>query len=209
MKLNVTITPNLAALMAAEIKAGEKAVTAAMRAAGTQLKSDWRGQITQAGLGRRLGNSIRSQTYPKVGESIDAAALVWSKAPVIIGAHDTGPLIRSKDGFWLAIPTEAAGKGARGGRITPGEWERRRGLRLRFVYRRRGPSLLVAEGRLNARGVGVASRSKTGRGLTTVPIFLLVRQVKLRKRLDLERDAAKAQAALPRQIVAKWVEDKV
>jgi len=209
MKLNVTITPNLAALMAAEIKAGEKAVTAAMRAAGTQLKSDWRGQITQAGLGRRLGNSIRSQTYPKVGESIDAAALVWSKAPVIIGAHDTGPLIRSKDGFWLAIPTEAAGKGARGGRITPGEWERRRGLRLRFVYRRRGPSLLVAEGRLNARGVGVASRSKTGRGLSTVPIFLLVRQVKLRKRLDLERDAAKAQAALPRQIVAKWVEDKV
>lgn len=209
MKLNVTITPNLAALMAAEIKAGEKAVTAAMRAAGTQLKSDWRGQITQAGLGRRLGNSIRSQTYPKVGESIDAAALVWSKAPVIIGAHDTGPLIRSKDGFWLAIPTKAAGKGARGGRITPGEWERRRGLRLRFVYRRRGPSLLVAEGRLNARGVGVASRSKTGRGLSTVPIFLLVRQVKLRKRLDLERDAAKAQAALPRQIVAKWVEDKV
>ena len=209
MKLNVTITPNLAALMAAEIKAGEQAVTAAMRAAGTQLKSDWRGQITQAGLGRRLGNSIRSQTYPKVGESIDAAALVWSKAPVIIGAHDTGPLIRSKDGFWLAIPTEAAGKGARGGRITPGEWERRRGLRLRFVYRRWGPSLLVAEGRLNARGVGVASRSKTGRGLSTVPIFLLVRQVKLRKRLDLERDAAKAQAALPRQIVAKWVEDKV
>jgi hypothetical protein len=42
-----------------------------------------------------------------------------------------------------------------------------------------------------------------------VPIFLLVRQVKLRKRLDLKRDAAKAQAALPRQIVAKWVEDKV
>jgi len=138
MKLNVTISPNLAALMAAEIKAGEQAVTAAMRAAGTQLKSDWREQITQAGLGRRLGNSIRSQTYPKVGESIDAAALVWSKAPVIIGAHDTGPLIRSKDGFWLAIPTEAAGKGARGSRITPGEWERRRGLRLRFCLSEAG-----------------------------------------------------------------------
>ena len=208
MKLDVTINPNLAAIMAAEIKAGEQAVTAAMREAGTQLKSDWRGQITQAGLGRRLGNSIRNQTYPKVGESLDAATLVWSKAPVIIGAHDTGPLIRSKDGFWLAIPTEAAGKGARGRRLTPGEWERRRGLRLRFVYRRNGPNLLVAVGRLNTRGVGVASRSKTGRGLTTVPIFLLVPQVKLRKRLDLERDAAKAQAALPRQIVAKWVEDK-
>jgi len=209
MKLNITISPNLAAIIAAEIKAGEKTVTAAMRAAGTQLKSDWRGQITQAGLGRRLGNSIRSQTYPKVGESLDAAALVWSKAPVIIGAHDTGPLIRSKDGFWLAIPTEAAGKGARGSRITPGEWERRRGLRLRFIYRRRGPSLLVAEGRLNNRGLGVASRSKTGRGKATVPIFLLVRQVKLRKRLDLARDAKAAQGRIPGAIVANWVEGRI
>jgi hypothetical protein len=209
MKLNITISPNLATIMATEIKAGEKAVTTAMRAAGAQLKSDWRGQIAQAGLGRRLCNSIRNQTYPKVGESLDAAALVWSKAPVIIGAHDTGPLIRSKDGFWLAIPTEAAGKGARGGRITPGEWERRRGLRLRFIYRRRGPSLLVAEGRLNNRGLGVASRSKTGRGKATVPIFLLVRQVKLRKRLDLARDAKAAQERMPGAIVAKWVEGRI
>ena len=107
-----------------------------------------RGQITGAGLGRRLANSIRSQTYPKTGESLNAATLVWSKAPEIVGAHDAGPLIRSKDGFWLAIPLDAAGKSLRGGRITPGEWERRRGLRLRFVYRRRGPSLLVADGRL-------------------------------------------------------------
>ena len=119
-----------------------------MREAGTGLKTAWRGQITQAGLGWRLANSIRSQTYPRTGESLRAAALVWSKALVIVGAHDTGPLIRSKDGFWLATPTPAAGRGLRGGKITPGEWERRRGLRLRFVYRRRGPSLLVADGRL-------------------------------------------------------------
>jgi hypothetical protein len=118
-----------------------------MREAGTGLKTAWRGQITGAGLGRRLANSIRSQTYPKAGESLNAAALVWSKAPVIVGAHDTGPLIRSNEGFWLVIPTEAAGRGLRGGKITPGEWERRRGLRLRFVYRRTGPSLLVADRR--------------------------------------------------------------
>lgn len=40
----------------------------------------------------------------------------------------------------------------------PGEWERRTGLRLRFVYRRTGPSLLVTEGRLNTKGRAVASR---------------------------------------------------
>jgi hypothetical protein len=209
MKLKLDITPDLMAIMQAEIAAGEKAVTAAMREASTGLKAAWRGQITSAGLGQRLANSIRSQTFPKAGSSLDAAALVWSKAPVIVGAHDTGPLIRSKQGFWLAIPTEAAGRGLRGGRITPGEWERRRGLRLRFVYRRRGPSLLVAEGRLNSRGLGVASRSKTGRGRATVPIFLLVPQVKLPKRLDLARDAERALDSAPGLIVANWLDGHI
>jgi hypothetical protein len=208
MKLGLDITPDLVALMAAEIRAGEKAVSKAVTEAGNSLKSSWRGQITGAGLGQRLANTIRSEQFPKGRPSLSAAAVVWSKAPVIIGAHETGPLIRSKDGFWLAIPTPAAGKSARGGRITPGEWERRTGVRLRFVYRRSGPSLLVAEGRLNTRGRAVASRSRTGRGATTVPIFLLVPQVKLRKRLDLARDAARAHDAVPGLIVANWLETR-
>ncbi len=197
MKLKLDIDPDIVAMMAAEVAAGERAVTAAMREAGTGLKTAWRGQITGAGLGRRLANSIRSQTYPKAGESLNAAALVWSKAPVIVGAHDTGPLIRSRDGFWLAIPLPAAGKSLRGGRITPGEWERRRGLRLRFVYRRTGPSQAVV------------SRSKTGRGKVTAPIFLLVPQVKLPKRLDLARDADRALDSVPGLIVGKWVEARL
>ena len=208
MKLNLDMSPDLVAVMAAEISAGEKAVTAAMREAGSKLKTSWRGQITGAGLGHRLANSIRSQTYPKVGDSLSAAAFVWSKAPQIISAHDAGLMIRSKSGFWLAIPTAAAGKGPRGRRITPGQWEQRRGMRLRFVFRRNGPSLLVADGRLNSRGLGVASRSKTGRGQSTVPIFLLVPQVKLAKRLNLARDADCAQAALPGLILANWLEQR-
>jgi len=209
MKLDLSVTGEIVNAMRTEILAGEKAVTATMRAAGGNLKSDWRAQITRARLGQRLANTIRSKTYPAKGESLEAAALVWSNAPQIIGAHDTGPLIRSKDGFWLAIPTPAAGKSARGKALTPREWERRRGLRLRLVYRRRGPSLLVADGRLNTRGLGVASRSKTGRGKATVPIFLLMPQVKLAKRLSLAWDAKRAQAAVPGLIVAKWVDGKM
>ncbi len=210
MKLKLDIDPDIVAMMAAEVAAGERAVTAAMREAGTGLKTAWRTQITGAGLGRRLANSIRNQTFPRSGESLDAAALVWSKAPVIVGAHDSGPLIRSKDGFYLAIPTEAAGSGLRGRRITPGEWERRRGLRLRFVYRRQGPSLLVADrARINTRGQAVASRSKTGRNQVTAPIFLLVPQVKLPKRLDLNRDAEQALDSVPALIVANWVEGRL
>ena len=96
MKLKLDIAPDIVAMMAAEVAAAERAMTAAMREAGTGLKTAWRLQIIGAGLGPRLANSIRSQNFPRSGESLDAAALVWSKAPVIVGAHDTGPLIRSK-----------------------------------------------------------------------------------------------------------------
>jgi hypothetical protein len=204
MKLNLAIDPDLVAMMQAEITAGERAVSAAIRDAGSGLKTAWRGQITAAGLGARLARSIRSELFPKAKPSLNAAAVIWSKAPLIVGAHDAGALIRSKTGFWLAIPTPAAGRSIRGGRISPGEWERRTGLRLRFIFRRGGPSLLVAEGRLNTKGLAVASRSTTGKGLMTAPIFLLVPQVKLSKRLDLLRDAERAHDAVPGLIVANW-----
>jgi hypothetical protein len=206
MHLSLNIDPDIVALMREEIATGERAVSTAIREASTRLKSAWRGQITGAGLGTRLARSIRSAQYPKGKPSLNAAALVWSKAPVILGAHNTGPLIRSENGFWLAIPTPAAGKSARSGRISPGEWERRTGLRLRFIYRHQGPSLLVAEGRLNTKGRAVASRSKTGRGLLTAPIFLLVPQVRLEKRLNLAAAAEAELGRVPGAIVASWVE---
>jgi len=69
-------------------------------------------------------------------------------------------------------------------------------------------SLLVAEARLNTKGQAVVSRSKTGRGKVTAPIFLLVPQVKLPKRLDLDRDAERALDSVPGLIVANWVEGR-
>lgn len=215
MKLGISIVGDIVRIMEAETRAGEKAVSAAMREAGTSLKVAWRAQITGAGLGNRLARTIRSAQYPKGRPSLNAAALVWSKAPVIVGAHDTGPLIRSKDGFWLAIPMPEAGKPIRGERISPGEWERRTGMRLRFVYRRTGPSLLVADNVRVSKSGRVReniTRHKDGRvssrlkGRATAVIFLLVPQVKLPKRLDLARDARAIENALPGLIVAKWEE---
>jgi hypothetical protein len=106
--------------------------------------------------------------------------------------------------MWLGGGSARYGRGRTGERITPVEWERRTGLRLRFVYRRSGPSLLVAESRIDSRGRAKASRSKTGRGVATAPIFLLVPQVRLPKRLDLARDAERVHAALPGMIVGNW-----
>lgn len=208
MKLELQTRPPLASIMAAEIKAGERAATAAARESGDDLKQRWRSQITRAGLGQRLGRTVQSRSYPRGATSIDAATLVWTNAPEIVGAFDRGVTIRSRAGFWLAIPTDAAGRGRRGGRITPGEWEQRTGLRLRFVYRRGKPSFLVAEGRVSKAGRAVRSRSKTGRGVQTIPIFILVPQVRLRKRLDLARDAEAVQDALAGRVVDAWVSGK-
>ena len=209
MKLKIDFDPDLVGMLKEEIKAGEHAVTAAMKEAGGELKQAWREQITHAGLGHRLPRTIRNRTYPRGKDSIDAAAFVWSNAPEILSAHDRGVLIRSKNGFYLAIPTPAAGKGRAGARLTPLQWERRRGMKLRFIYRRGAPSLLVADkARISASGTAIASRAKTGRNQVTAPIFILVPQVKLRKRLDLARDAERVAGMVPGLIVAKWVEGK-
>jgi len=208
MKFDATLVGDLEREFVAEIRSAEKAVTAAVRLAGSGVKGGWRTQIVSAELGERLGRTIRDQYYPQRGESIEAAALVYSKAPKIVGAFDQGVVIRSKDGFWLAIPTAAAGKGARGRRITPGEWERRTGRRLKFIYRRGRPGLLVDTGEVlpRARVMKRDGTSRAARGFRnrSVVMFLLVPQVKLAKRLDLDAVADDWQDRLPALVVQNW-----
>lgn len=207
MKIITEIKNDLPRFMKGRIDVGSRAVTIGVAGAAAQVKSGWRGQILAAGLGNKLARSIRSEVYPKGKPSPNAAALIWSKAPKLVSAHNTGPLIRSKDGFWLAVPLPAAGKGARGGRITPAEWERRTGKRLRFIYRTGRTALLVDDGTvtgqrlMNRKGF---SRSPRGFKNKTIPIFALVPQVKLRKRLDLEPVGRDAGLGLPARIRAAW-----
>jgi hypothetical protein len=52
----------------------------------------------------------------------------------------------------------------------------------------------------------LASKSKTGRGVVAAPIFLLVPQFKLPKRLDLARDAGRVVDGVPGMIVAGSVD---
>jgi uncharacterized protein DUF6441 len=204
-------------LLGWQTKAAEQAVTLGVTQAGERLKSDWRAQITGAGLGAKLARTIRMARYPKQGISIGAASLIWSKTPQIIGAHDEGALIRSSNGFWLAIPTPVARERFRRGPLDPGIWERRPGMPLRFIYRRGRPSLLVADNARFTRSGRIrenVTRRKDGTSYSRlarrsiVPIFLLVPQVKLPKRFDLDRDARAAEADLPGLIVANWVEGR-
>jgi hypothetical protein len=159
MSLEAAIQGDLNALLQAELGAAERAVTAGIRAATDGLKTELRGQITGAGLGNRLANTWRGEVYPKGQASLGAAGYVWSKAPRLVRLYAEGAIIRSKQGLYLAIPTPAAGRFGDGRqKITPAAWERIHGMRLRFVYRRGGPSLLVADNaRLTKRGHAAAN----------------------------------------------------
>jgi hypothetical protein len=209
MKLAATIVGSLKAGLEAEMHRIEGAVSTGVREAGEGLKGELRRQVVTAGLGQRLARTWRSRSYPNRGH--DAAALVWSKAPQIVRAFDEGAVIRSRKGFWLAIPTPAAPRrGPTGKRITPGMVERMYGRRLRFVYRPNGPSLLVMDGMVarggKRGGFRMATTRKASRrrgayvstsGLATVVMFLLVPQVRMPKRLDVARAAETWSARLP------------
>ena len=210
MRLEAAIQGNLERHMKVEVKAAGSAVVAGTRRAADGLKQEMRTQVASAGLGRRLANSWRGKIYEN--KELNAAGRVWTKAPTIMRAFDEGVTIKSKKGLWLAIPTPAAPRrGVGGKRISPSTFPEHRFGRLRFVYRGGGkPSLLVVDG-LRARGgkrggfsrAGKRARA-TGRGLTTVVMFIMVPQVRLRKRLDFTGAGRRWQRRLPQLIANAW-----
>ena len=206
MKFAASLAGSLKAAMAVEVRQIEMAVVAGVKEAGDGLKGSLRSQIISAGLGARLARTWRNRAYPNKGH--DAASLIWSKAPEIVRAFDQGAVIRGKSGFWLAIPTAAAPKrGVGGKRITPANFPVSRFGPLRFVYRRGRPSLLVVDsvrvssktGRVGRQAKGGAF-TKTGRiksGITTVVMFIMVPQVRIKKRLAVVQEAERWERKLP------------
>lgn len=211
MDTRITVLGDPLAEFEAERRKAEKAVTRAVRRAGDGLKQTMRAQTRAAGLGNKLPKTWRSDTYPKTGESLGAAAQVYTKAPKLMQVFDEGATIKSKSGLFLAIPTaNAPKKGIGGKRITPTNFPEERLGRLRFVYRRSGPSLLVVDNVRQSRGkrggFRRASQSalRTGRGLTTAVMFLLVPQVRMRKRIDFESAARRWDGRVPSLIAIEF-----
>jgi len=206
MKLVAKVGRSLQADMQAELRDIDRAAATGTRAAGRGLETELRRQVTAAGLGQRLARTWRDRHYDNRG--LDAASLVYTKAPQIIRAFDEGAVVRAKRGRFLAIPTEnAPRRGVGGKRISPSTFPEHRFGPLRFVPRPSGPSLLVVDG-LRAsfsrktgelRGFRRASdrARRTGAGLTTVVMFVLVPQVKLPKRLNVARAAERWSGRLP------------
>lgn len=172
-----------------------RSVTRAMRDVTAGLKEDLREDVKGGGLGDRLANTWRGETYPKSKDSIDAAAFVWSKAPKIVSAFDLGVTIRGANRKYLAIPTPdaavQAGSGKRNPRISPEVWQQQTGVKLRFV-KRGDHALLVAD----ARYVRQPARFRARKSFQPIKqprlpgdkkyvvVFILVPQVTLHKRLS-------------------------
>ncbi len=214
MRLHAAIRGNLTQYLRQSLNSAKAAVTQGIREAGTSLKLQMRQQTSSSGLGKGLANSWRAKFYP-TQSSLDAASFVYTRAYKILPALEQGSLIRGRHGLWLAIPTPNVPKARRfERRPTPRDVERKWNVKLRFVYRPNGASLLVLDNRRASynrstgelRGFRKASDSalRTGRGLSTVVMFWLVPQVKLPKRIDFATTAANWQRRLPELIIKHW-----
>lgn len=217
MRFNTTVG-DFGAVMDGIVGDLDRAVTGAMDEITRGLKTDLRQQVAGAGLGARLANTWQGRRYPIGRTSADASAFVWSKAPKVIDAFDRGAVIRSSRGFYLAIPTAAAGttgrtEGGRRQRVSPESWTRKTGIPLRFVYRPGRPSLLVADdARVGKTGLAKSAlrRSKAGdsfvrvNGRVTVVVFILVPQVTLPRRLNIETVADRWASQVPDLIARHW-----
>lgn len=215
MSLKLAIKGDFRKQLAREADDAKRALKKGLEQTAKDLKQSLRDQVTGAGMGNKLANTWRSAVYPGGGKtSFNAAAEVWSKAPVIIRAFDEGAVIKSSKGLWLAIPTKNAPKRGIGlKRINPLNFPEHRYGALRFVYRKRGPSLLVVDGvRINKsgrvgrklKGGGLTKKGQYKKGVSTVIMFIMVPQVQLPKRLNISSAVRRAEVRLGRNILKHW-----
>lgn len=177
------------------LSVSERASSLTIKTAEKNLKNALRSDIRSAGLGNKLANTWRGETYPKGRDSMNASAFLWSKAPHIVDAFNRGVTIRAKGVRYLAIPTENTPKRIGRKKITPELYEASRGD-LQFVKGSGGNAFLVATVQSSYskktkefRGFRKASATalRTGKNVATAVMFILIPEARLRKRFDVER----------------------
>jgi len=223
MIITGNIQGSFSRIMNAELVAARKGVTVGIRKATEGLKLDWRRVVIAVGLGRRLGNTIRGQVYPRGKNSTGAAGLVFTKAPKLIGLFSQGETIRARSKKYLAIPTDEAPNkpGSRRSstrKISPSEWPESLG-ELRPVKVPGKPLMLVADLKANragsrARGLTANQQAREAKGRTvkgkvSVVMYFLVPQSRINKKFDFDRLTRKWQNQVPQLIVANWPDAKV
>lgn len=166
---------------------------------------------TRAAVPGKLWRAWASEAYPRSGPARDPVGQVFvngrSRTRGAIQFWTEPGAVRGTRGQYLAVPLPAAGSRGRNRDLTPGEWERITGKRLRFVYRPGRASLLVLDDAVlsgktgKARG-NTARRIAAGRASATVPIFVLLPMVRHRATVAVEPLVRLAGAQMVRDFLA-------
>lgn len=197
-----------------------RAATAAIEETRQQVLREGRAQIAAGGLGAKFANALRGTRYPRSGYSVNAAAWIHHAAPYA-AIFEHGGRIAGQPLLWL--PLRGVPQTIGGRHMTPRLYEqqigqlhtiRAKGHRPMLAgYMRGRAKSKVTLGKLRAGAalarLGVTRRSKSdlGRaGLVSVPLFIGLDAVNLKKRFDLapvfERARAQLAEKYARQIAA-------
>ncbi len=182
-----------------------QAATDACREAADLGKTQARASIAAAGFSRQWQNALRADVFPKSPKASASAAVQFYHSIPYAGVFETGAVIRGKPKLYVPLPS--APKRVARRRLTPERFVQNIGplfpmklkgktylaarLGLSKPAAKRGPpyKMTMAELRRGARFEGV---------VRTVPIFVGVDLVNIRKRFDVQSAFNAAADALPR-----------
>jgi uncharacterized protein DUF6441 len=188
------------------------AATGAIRDAADQVKRQARANIGAAGFSKKWQNAFRVNVYPVKGVSIDAAAFAFHNIKYA-GIFERGGTIAGSPLLWLPLPSAPLKVGGR--RITPSLYIEQIGPLFKII-RPGKPPLLAAlvpgapkggrratVGQLKAgtrnarrRQAQAAFGGRARASAVSLPMFVGVPRVKIRRRFGLEAIFAKARAGL-------------
>lgn len=217
--VTVNVDGDLRKIVAEEIGDMKKAVTRGMAKASEGLKMELRQQVTGAGMSQRMANTWRAEVYPERAGvfSLRAAALVFSRAPIIIDAFDRGvTIVPVRGSRYLAIPTKAvprrrSGEGAKGRYyMSPVEVEAHFNQDLKFAKAANGRLVAYVDaiGSKSGRGFRRATPKRLAAGRTTasVVMFVMIPHAQMKKKFDVDGAAEKWRSRLPDLMVQSWPE---
>jgi hypothetical protein len=169
----------------------KEAATLAMRDLAEHAKERGRANIAAAGFSKRWQNALRAEAYPRRKFSADAAVWLFHRIPYA-GVFEEGATIRGRPRLW--VPLSTTPKLPRRQRLSPRNFAANFGKLVPMVNARKpllgAPLAVTAAAARKGPPYRVTAaalrRGASGQGIIrTVPVFVGVDTVSIRKRFDL------------------------
>lgn len=197
MELKAALEGNLNVIIKEEKTKLEKAITVSIKKAGTYLRNELRRQVRSARLGKGLEKAWQVNVYPNRGRSMSASALVFSKSVRLHNVFEDGATIKANNASWLVIPLEFA--------ISKG-WDKNMS-KSKGSQPRKWSAIDAAESYFGNLSFVPYSSSRAllcgKQGKQNVAVFLLVKSVTIKKKLDIDPVAEKWNDKIPDYIISE------